>query len=45
MFILHFKVPAKAEEIIIPAEVVPDNVPTHIVDFSCKIKIIPNLLH
>ncbi|XP_052786368.1 mitochondrial Rho GTPase 1-like isoform X2 [Mya arenaria] len=28
------EVPAKAEEIIIPAEVVPDNVPTHIVDFS-----------
>ncbi|KAH3872449.1 mitochondrial Rho GTPase 1-like isoform X1 [Dreissena polymorpha] len=28
------EVPAKAEEIIIPADVTPENVPTHIVDFS-----------
>ena len=30
------KVPAKAEEITIPADVTPERVPTHIVDFSCK---------
>ena len=34
MFTLQ--VPAKAEEITIPADVTPERVPTHIVDFSCK---------
>ena len=29
-------VPAKAEEITIPADVTPERVPTHIVDYSCK---------
>lgn len=28
--------PAKAEEITIPADVTPEKVPTHIVDYSCK---------
>jgi hypothetical protein len=30
------KVPAKAEEITIPADVTPERVPTHIIDYSCK---------
>jgi hypothetical protein len=30
------QVPAKAEEITIPADVTPERVPTHIVDYSCK---------
>lgn len=29
-------VPPKAEEITIPADVTPDQVPTHIVDYSSK---------
>lgn len=28
------QVPARAEEITIPADVTPENVPTHIVDYS-----------
>ena len=31
------QVPAKAEEITIPADVTPERVPTHIVDFSCML--------
>ncbi|CAC5403580.1 RHOT1 [Mytilus coruscus] len=30
------EVPAKAEEITIPADVTPERVPTHIVDYSCN---------
>lgn len=30
-------VPAKAEEITIPADVTPEQVPTHIVDYSSKL--------
>lgn len=35
-YYLFFQVPAKAEEITIPADVTPERVPTHIVDYSCK---------
>jgi hypothetical protein len=31
---LCMKVPAKAEEITIPADVTPERVPTHIIDYS-----------
>ena len=34
LFFSFTKVPAKAEEITIPADVTPEKVPTHIVDFS-----------
>ena len=30
------QVPSRAEEITIPADVTPEKVPTHIVDFSSK---------
>ena len=30
------EVPARSEEITIPADVTPEKVPTHIVDYSCK---------
>ena len=30
------EVPARSEEITIPADVTPEKVPTHIVDCSCK---------
>jgi hypothetical protein len=31
---VFMKVPAKAEEITIPADVTPERVPTHIIDYS-----------
>lgn len=31
-------VPPRAEEITIPGDVTPEKVPTHILDFSCKLK-------
>ena len=34
---LPFQVPARVEEITIPADVTPEKVPTHIVDFSSKL--------
>ena len=37
-------VPPKAEEITIPADVTPEQVPTHIVDFSGKSCIISNAI-
>lgn len=33
---LFVQVPSRAEEITIPADVTPEKVPTHIVDFSSK---------
>ena len=30
------EVPARSEEITIPADVTPEKVPTHIVDYSCE---------
>lgn len=33
-FICGFEVPYRAEEITIPADVTPERVPTHIVDYS-----------
>ena len=33
---VNSKVPTKAEEITIPADVTPEKVPTHIVDYSGK---------
>lgn len=30
-------VPPRAEEITIPGDVTPEKVPTHILDFSCKV--------
>lgn len=32
--VLALQVPPRAEEITIPADVTPENVPTHIVDYS-----------
>jgi Ras family protein T1 len=41
---LHTKVPPRAEEITIPADVTPERVPTHIVDYSGKWPLIDEAL-
>lgn len=36
VFLIILQVPRRAEEITIPADVTPERVPTHIVDYSGK---------
>ena len=39
----YFQVPARAEEITITADVTPEKVPSHIVDFSSKILVLKSI--